>query len=261
MRKAIIFDLDDTLLWDKKSIEESFKDTCKLASKANTKIDPIILEERVKEKARRLYASYPTYSFTRMIGINPFEGLWGDFFDKGEVFEQLHKLAPDYRKSTWTEALREVSVDDPYLGAELAEAFPRIRKEKAYVYKDTFDVLDQLASEFTLLLLTNGSPDLQETKLDLTPRLRSYFDAIIISGAFGKGKPDASIFQHALDILEVEKDKVIMVGDNLNTDILGASRIGIDSIWINREDIENNGLPTFEVKDLSSVLALIRKGV
>ncbi|MGM9921133.1 MAG: HAD family hydrolase, partial [Bhargavaea sp.] len=76
MIRTIIFDLDDTILWDKKSIQTAFDRTCEFAAE-KAKVDPKQLEEKVRESARELYASYDTYEFTQMIGINPFEGLWG----------------------------------------------------------------------------------------------------------------------------------------------------------------------------------------
>lgn len=86
------------------------------------------------------------------------------------------------------------------------------------------------------MLLTNGDPSLQKEKLAGVPELAPYFNEIVISGAFGKGKPDVSIFEHCLKLMNIEKDDAIMVGDNLNTDILGASRAGIKTVWINRTD-------------------------
>ncbi|MGX4670255.1 HAD family hydrolase [Cerasibacillus sp. JNUCC 74] len=261
MRKAIIFDLDDTLLWDKKSVAESFKEACNKANKINPKIDPIDLEESVREKARSLYASYSTYPFTQMIGINPFEGLWGEFDDEGKAFQQLKEIAPIYRKEAWEKGLEGVGVEDRQLAIELAETFPKVRKKKPFVFEDTFDVLDALANDFKLALLTNGSPDLQQTKLEMTPKLKGYFEEIVVSGDFGSGKPDPAIFQYTLEKLDVKEEEAIMVGDNLHTDILGASRSGIDSVWINRQDLQTNGLPTFEVESLTELLSLINQHV
>ncbi len=51
-------------------------------------LDPAELEEAVRLEARKLYETYDTYEFTQMIGINPFEGLWGTFEDEGDF---LHK--------------------------------------------------------------------------------------------------------------------------------------------------------------------------
>ncbi|GAB3803302.1 HAD family hydrolase [Virgibacillus kimchii] len=257
MIRAILFDLDDTLLWDEKSVKEAFRLTCLLAENKYG-VDPDILEENVREHARELYASYETYSFTKMIGINPFEGLWGHFPDEGEDFQKMKKLAPDYRKEAWTRGLKDSGVDDPEFGYELAEAFPVNRRKSAFVYEDTFSVLDQLKDNYRLLLLTNGSPDLQHTKLEITPELVPYFDHIVISGDFGKGKPDPSIFMHALNHLGVGSEEALMVGDNIMTDILGASRAGIDSVWVNRHGKEHSDIvPTYEISNLEELLVLL----
>src|SRR5699024_4112160 len=84
-----------------------------------------------------------------------------------------------------------------------------------------------------LLMLTNGAPSLQYEKLKLSPELSPYFDYIVISGEFGEGKPEPAIFEHAINLLEVEKDETIMVGNNPQSDILCATRAGIDEICNN----------------------------
>jgi len=259
MIKAIFFDLDDTLLWDQKSVKEAFVATCKVAEEKYG-VDHNILEEAVRKEARELYSSYDTYEFTQMIGINPFEGLWGNFLDDEENFRKMKEIVPTYRKDAWIKGLKAVGIDDEKFGAELAERFPIERRKSPFVYEETFQVLDKLQGNYRLLLLTNGSPDLQNTKLDITPELVPYFDEIVISGGFGKGKPDPSIFEHALGLMGLEKDEVLMVGDNLMTDILGASRVGMKSVWINRhnkERVEVN--PTYEIKHLEELFSILDK--
>ncbi|ASK63765.1 haloacid dehalogenase [Virgibacillus phasianinus] len=256
MVRAILFDLDNTLLWDDKSIKKAFQATCLLAEKKHG-VNPESLERKVRETAQSLYASYETYPFTRMIGINPFEGLWGDFMDEGEDFQRLKNIVPAYRRDAWTKGLQLLGINDPDFGYELAEKFPEERKKNPCVYEDTFTVLDQLRDNYQLLLLTNGSPELQRTKLDITPALTSYFDHIVISGAFGKGKPDPEIFEHALELLSVQKEEAMMVGDNLLTDILGASRTGISSAWVNRQQKEQTDVqPTYELAALADLLPI-----
>lgn len=66
--KAILFDLDDTLLWDERSVREAFHETCLIAAK-ETGVKPEELEEAVRNEARGLYESYETFPFTKMIGI------------------------------------------------------------------------------------------------------------------------------------------------------------------------------------------------
>jgi putative hydrolase of the HAD superfamily len=259
MIKAIIFDLDDTLLWDQKSIKEAFVATCKIAEERYG-IEANQLEEAVREAARNLYSSYEFYPFTQMIGINPFEGLWGDFLDDHVDFKKMKEVVPAYRKDAWTTGLRAMGVDDPDFGYELAELFPQERRKAPFVYEESFKTLDALKEDYQLLLLTNGSPDLQKTKLAITQELIPYFDKVVISGDFGRGKPDPTIFAHALSLMSLKKDEVIMVGDNLMTDILGANRAGIKSVWINRHNKERNEvIPTFEIQHLEELYPILEE--
>lgn len=259
MKKAVLFDLDDTLLWDDRSVKEAFRTTCEYAA-AKTGVDPEKLEEAVRTEARAIYEAFEAFPFTKMIGINPFEGLWARFA-KGEQleFRQLEQFVPSYRKDAWTKGLAALGVEDEQLGAELGEMFPAERRKRPLVYDETFAVLDQLKGNFKLLLLTNGSPDLQREKLDGVPTLAPYFDHIIISGEFGKGKPDVTIFEHALSKLELTADECVMVGDKLTTDILGANTAGITSVWINRHGVDRNDdiVPTHTITNLDQLLAVI----
>ncbi|MBM7541329.1 HAD family hydrolase [Amphibacillus cookii] len=255
MITTIFFDLDDTLLWDKQSIKKAFEETCQRVPDC----DPQTLEVAVRTQARKLYESYPTYPFTQMIGINPFEGLWGTFDDPGQDFQSMHQLMPTYRVDAWTNGLKACGIEDRELAKKLADRFIIERKKHPYVYTDTFNVLSQLKGHYQLLLLTNGSPSLQQTKLAITPEIATYFDHIIISGEFGRGKPDRAIFDYALDKTNARGDQVVMVGDNLMTDILGANRTGIKNIWINHHgQAVDQVKPTYQVDSLAEVPKLIK---
>jgi len=259
-KTAVLFDLDDTLLWDDRSVKEAFEATCQAAAE-RTGVNAEELEAAVRREARALYESYETYAFTSMIGINPFEGLWADFREGEQAeFRQLEQLAPGYRKAAWTAGLLALGVDDAELGAELAERFPAERRKRPYIYDETFEVLDALQGRYKLLLLTNGSPDLQREKLAGVPRIAPYFDHIIISGEFGKGKPAGEIFLHALERLGIEPEAGIMVGDKLTTDIKGANGIGMTSVWVNRHGMKCSDeiVPDHEVTNLKELLELLQ---
>ena len=255
---TIIFDLDDTLLWDKKSIKTAFEKTCQYAQ-TKYDVDPEKLEEAVREEARKLYQSYETYDYTVLIGINPFEGLWGTFDDPTDSFQKMKEIVPTYRKNAWTLGLKKLGIEDEAFGAELGERFVEERKKSPFVYEDTYKVLDALKGKYQLVLLTNGAPSLQNLKLEITPEIPPYFDHIVISGDFGKGKPDPSIFEFVMDKAGITADEGIMVGDNLNTDILGSNRVGMKNVWINRENNPKNPeiTPTYEGTSLTELLQLI----
>lgn len=256
---AVLFDLDDTLLWDERSVEEAFEVTSQ-AGAAETGVDAAALLSAVREEARALYESYDTFAFTKMIGINPFEGLWANFTAGAQPeFRKLQELAPVYRKESWRRGLLRMGIDNGALAGNLAERFASERRTRPYVYEETFEVLKELQGNVKLLLLTNGSPDLQQEKLDGVPELVPYFDHIIISGDFGKGKPDVSIFKHALDLLGVEPDQAVMVGDKLTTDIKGGNAAGLHTVWINRVNRPHDPAiqPKFEIKHLAELHGIL----
>jgi putative hydrolase of the HAD superfamily len=256
--KAVLFDLDDTLLWDDRSVKEAFQATCAMANQGHS-INPEVLEQKVRIEARALWESFETYEYTKMIGINPFEGLWANF-DEGDNpnLKQLKGLVPNYRSEAWTKGLKSCGITDEKLGIVLGEAFPRERRERRYIYEETISVLQDLGKKMPLLLLTNGAPDLQKEKIEGV-QLTQYFKHIVISGAFGKGKPDPSIFEYALSLLGIQPHEGIMVGDKLTTDIIGSLGVGMKSVWINRHQVKrsNEIVPDFEIKHLSEIQQIV----
>ncbi|MBC7320928.1 HAD-IA family hydrolase [bacterium] len=95
-----------------------------------------------------------------------------------------------------------------------------------------------------------------------------YFDCFAISEELGVQKPDPKIFLFALKSLGIEErdyKNVIMVGNNLKRDIVGANRLGLISVWFHWNDRypskpENNEeIPNFEIKRLSELLEVIKR--
>lgn len=259
MKKAVFFDLDDTLLDDKKSIQTAFDITCsELAEKYGKKASDI--EKHVRAAARSQYETYDFYPITLSIGINPFEGLWGNFGDvHHNGFRSMGDQIADYQVKTWENGLTEAGI--PASEAEWArERFRNVRRKSAFVYEETYHVLNTLRDKgIRLLLLTNGAPSLQLEKLTMTPELVPYFEHVLISGHFGFGKPEKAIFDHALRLMELEPSDVLMVGDNQGTDILGATRAGIESAWINHGEgkVVEGANPVHTLNRLKDILSLI----
>ena len=55
------------------------------------------------------------------------------------------------------------------------------------------------------------------------------------------------------------KSEIIMIGDRIEADILGANRFGIDSLWFNPKDFSDQkiAVPTYTVKSLSEIVNVI----
>ena len=91
---------------------------------------------------------------------------------------------------------------------------------------------------FHLGLISNAADDENTQTLIDKGGFRPYLEFIISSAAFGKRKPHPAIFQAALTYFHVEAKQAVMVGDLLETDILGAHQIGMKSIRITRRAIK-----------------------
>jgi len=62
--------------------------------------------------------------------------------------------------------------------------------------------------------------------------LQEYFDPIIVSGDYGYRKPDARLFQKALDGLHLQPEQAIYIGNDLYHDIFGAQQVGMKAILV-----------------------------
>ena len=68
-----------------------------------------------------------------------------------------------------------------------------------------------------------------------------YFEHVIIAEEVGVAKPDTAIFSHALEKMGMPcKSKVLMVGDNQHSDILGGLNFGIETCWLNSNGMEQD---------------------
>lgn len=131
--------------------------------------------------------------------------------------------------------------------AELNRRFLNAMADVCQPLEGVREILPLLAQKAKLGIITNGFVQLQQIRLEKTG-LREYFEWVVISEEVGVAKPDVAIFKHAFQLMgDPDKSRILMVGDNAGSDILGGINAGIDTCWLNvdgkslPEDIE----PTF----------------
>jgi putative hydrolase of the HAD superfamily len=230
--KAVLFDLDDTLVEEVASAEAAFLATCEIAFQEYG-IEPQALHRAVRRESRELWHRSPARAYCLTVGISSWEGLWARFDGDDPNLETLRAWSPTYRRESWRRALAAYGVDDRAFVDRLAATFPRERRALHTVYPDVEPVLQDLGKSFRLALLTNGAPDLQREKLGGS-KLAPYFYAVIVAGEVGVGKPDPRVFALTLERLSVCPEEAVMVGNSLRSDIAGAQRAGLKAIWVNR---------------------------
>jgi putative hydrolase of the HAD superfamily len=122
-------------------------------------------------------------------------------------------------------------VPDDVLKAGLAAAYRR-GEALWQPFDDTYQTLDQLkARGYRIGLISNARDAANVERLIDQARLRPWLDPIVISANAGVRKPNPRIFKIVLDYWQLAPKQVIMVGDMLGADILGAHNAGLRGVW------------------------------
>jgi len=96
----------------------------------------------------------------------------------------------------------------------------------------TVEILNYLKPKYKLHIITNGFEEVQTRKL-VNSNIFGYFDQVINSEMAGVKKPNPEIFELALKKANTAPDKSLMVGDNIEADILGAKAVGFHALHFN----------------------------
>ena len=109
------------------------------------------------------------------------------------------------------------------------------------LFPDALDTLEHFRKlGVPLALITNGDAAQQRDKIERR-ELARFFDAILIEGEFGTGKPEEIVYRHTLQSLGASATTAWMVGDHLEWDVGAPQRLGVRGVWMDRE---GHGLPS-----------------
>lgn len=119
-------------------------------------------------------------------------------------------------------------------------------------------ILEILHGQYRLGVISNGIGNAQRKRLT-TGRLFHYFDALIISDEVNCWKPDHRIFELALHALGVSEQEVLYIGDSLTDDYAGAANAGIDFCFYNGRGLSLQGdqKPKYMIDDLMDIPKLL----
>ena len=256
--RAVIFDLDDTLIWDERLSRQALMETAAEAS-ARCGVDAARLAAAAKVASDELWRAHAPVERCDALGIVAFEGMWGHFHGEEEYLRHLREWTPRFRVEVWRRALAAEEIDDDELCDELGALFVRRRRELQDPLPGAAEVLHRLrGAGIRIGLLTNGAASLQREKIE-TSGLGLFFDAAVVSGEIGTGKPEPEIFHHLLGRLGVSPGETLMVGNSLARDIVGAKRAGLATCWLALEGEEEPvGLaePDYTIRSLGQLPAI-----
>lgn len=126
---------------------------------------------------------------------------------------------------------------------------------KTHLVPHTQEVLRYLQPKYQLCILTNGQAE-QRIKMEAS-QIKAFFSHIFTSEDLGYHKPETQAFEIALEQSGASVKNTIMIGDSLRTDIEGANRMEMKSVFLNRKDKVYEGQATYEIRCLSELLDIL----
>lgn len=211
--KALLVDLDDTLLDYSGGADQSWVEACGACCSGG--IDPAVLVAAIADTRR---------------------WFWDD--PERQRLERLNMLG------AWQHivefALERLGQSPTGLAAAIARDYAGRRRERMRLFPDALGCLTELRRQgVPLALVTNGDAVQQRDKIE-RHGLAHYFDTIVIEGEFGVGKPDSAVYRQALRALGTAPTEAWMVGDHLVWDVDAPQQLGLRGVWVDRG---GRGLP------------------
>jgi putative hydrolase of the HAD superfamily len=218
--RAILFDLDDTILQAHDRADAAWRAVCEELAAELQPLSPVQVAEAAGAFARHFWAD-------------------ADRHRRGRL--QLAAARREIAAGAFA-ALAQAghAVPSIEVARHLADRYSAYRDENTKLFPDAHQVVDALKGLGLLLaLVTNGAGEAQRGKIERFDLARR-FDHIQIEGEHGFGKPEERAYTDAMRSLGVEARETWMVGDNLEWEVAAPQRLGIYAIWC---DAIGKGLP------------------
>lgn len=209
------------------------------------------------------------FSFNSYLGLTAMLKRYGIDFTREDydAFQAVNKLlwvayqnneitAEDIQMRRFAKLAEQTGVHQIQLNQELMAEMAKVSKPLDGV----MEMLETLYPEVKMGIITNGFTELQQQRLQNT-QTEKFFEIVVVSEQIGVAKPDRKVFDYAFSQMdELDKTKILMVGDTLASDILGGYNSGIDTCWFNHANLVNDTKiqPTYEIKDIHELVGIVK---
>ncbi|MFT7001614.1 MAG: putative hydrolase of the HAD superfamily [Spirosomataceae bacterium] len=151
-----------------------------------------------------------------------------------EIWRRLEakEITHDYlREERFKYIMRAIGVE---MSNELSNAintqFLDTLSDYTHLIEGTIELLDYLAPNYEMHILSNGFDSIQRKKMQLSG-LEKYFKNLITFDTVQARKPDREIFEAAMHLASTKPENSLMVGDSIDADIKGALGVGMTAVW------------------------------
>lgn len=186
--------------------------------------------------------------------------------DESKVFKILERIikrfGPNYPQH-YDELIKEIGDSwDPKIIASGVVAYEHTKVGYLNPFPKVVPTLLEMRKKYKLGIISNGLAIKQWEKL-IGLGVHHLFDVVVTSEEEGFEKPDVKIFRRAVKRMGLKPDECIMVGDKLDSDIIGANEAGMHTALIKskktRKTTTKDVKPEFRIEDISELLDILEK--
>lgn len=224
--KWLLFDADNTFLDFAKASKLSFFKTCE---EYNLNCDEKTYKIYKKENAK----------------------IW-------ELFENKEITAVEIRSLRFAKFFEAVHIKG-INSLDFNTRYLQILIDVSEAYEGAIEFLEDLQGRYKLSVITNGLKEVQRPRLNRL-KMNHIFESIIVSDEIGVAKPDVKFFEYAYNTIPNPplKSEILVIGDNLKSDILGGQNFGVDTCWIShKKENSTSILPTYSIESMFCLDSLL----
>lgn len=147
-------------------------------------------------------------------------------------------------------------IKDGALASRIGHAYTDRCPQHGRLMPGALQMLRTLQGEHRMHIITNGFDEIQGVKLERSG-IASFFDVVLTSEKAGAAKPDVRIFAEALKRSRATALESLMIGDNVEADMLGARQAGWDHVHYTAETAPDREA-THRIAHWDELVALLR---
>ena len=226
---TLLFDADDTLL-------DFRKDEKQALVKALTHYGVPITEENIK-----IYSD-----------IN--QGMWKQL-ERGEITK------PELKRTRFKKFFEAIGFECDEEPLTVNEHYLSLLGEGGNTLEGAVDTVKKLYEDgYELYIITNGIAATQAKRLNRSGLL-PYINEVFVSETIGYQKPRKEYFDAVLNnIKEKDKEKILVIGDTLTSDIQGAMNASLPCCWLNRygKELPEEYRVDYVIDDVREVIEVVK---
>ncbi len=172
--------------------------------------------------------------------------LWS-WYRKGDILKEVLNV------KRFEMTLADFGITNQQIAVGMSKDYVIVNPDKAFLFPCAIESLEYLAPKYPLHLITNGFQEVQEQKFNIAG-LDRFFKTVTTSEEAGIKKPEPEIFHFAMEKAGCMAAESIIIGDDLEVDVLGARNVGMDQVFFNPEGKVHKEKVTYEIRSLNELI-------